>query len=239
MELPSVSILIPTYNRRIFLELLVDNILNQTYPKNKLELVIIDDGTEPLLMNEINFRNIIFPIKLKYLTINPNNKLLIGTKRNLLVEYASNEICINMDDDDIYLNNYILKSVLILLVKKVGLVGSNQMIFYFHKLNKFTKIKCSSKRQIHEATMCFTKKHWKNTGGFLPQQTGEGPGMIDGHEESVENIDIDKLMYLVVHKNNTYPKDSFIYKKELFLKLNPNKERIIKNIKSQEDNFFT
>ena len=99
MILPNVSILIPTYNRRKFLNLLLDNILNQSYPKDKLELVIIDDGSEKLLSNENKFRNIIFPIKLKYLSIDPKNKLLIGVKRNLLVEHASNEkICINMDD---------------------------------------------------------------------------------------------------------------------------------------------
>ena len=104
------------------------------------------------------------------------------------------------------------------------------MIFYFYKQNKFTKIECSAKRQIHESTMCFTKTHWKRTGGFLPVQTGEGPGMIDGHEEHTYNIDIDGLTYLVCHDNNTYPKDSFLYKKELNLKLDINKLKVIKDI---------
>lgn len=228
--LPNVSILMPTYNRRKFIDLIIDNILNQSYPKNKLELVIIDDGPEKLLVNEKEFRNLIFPIKLKYLRIDPKNKLLIGTKRNFLVEHSSYDICINMDDDDIYLNNYILKSVLTLLIKNADLVGSNQMIFYFNDLKKFTKIICKAKRQIHEATMCFTKKHWNKTGGFLQKQTGEGPGMIDGHEENIVNIDIDTLMCLVVHKNNTYPKDAFKYKKNIDFKLNPNKLNIISNI---------
>ena len=230
MILPNVSILMPTYNRRKFIELIIDNILNQTYPKDKLELVIIDDGQEKLLVNEKEFRNLIFPIKLKYLRIDPKNKLLIGTKRNFLVHHSSYDICINMDDDDIYLNNYILKSVLYLLAKKVGLVGSNAMIFYFYKQDKFTKIQCRAKRQIHEATMCFNKDHWKKTGGFLPEQPGEGPGMIDGHEGHTYNINIDGLMYCIAHNNNTYPKDSFLYKQELDLKLQPNKLKFINEI---------
>ena len=78
--------------------------------------------------------------------------------------------------------------------------------------------------------MCFTKSHWRKTGGFLPVQTGEGPGMIDGHEENAYNIDIDGLTYLVAHKNNTYPKDSFLYKKELNLFLEPNKFKYIQEI---------
>ena len=229
-KLPYVSILIPTYNRKRFLGLVLDNVINQSYPKNKLELVIIDDGSEKLIDNELSVRKEIFPVKLKYIKIDYKNKLKIGVKRNYLVHHASNEICINMDDDDIYLNNYVLKSVLYLLTKGAGIIGSNQMIFYFYKYGVFTKIMCAAKRQIHESTMCFTKNHWNKTGGFLPVQTGEGPGMIDGHEEHAYNIDIDGLTYLVCHENNTYPKDSFLYKKELDLKLEPNKLKFIKEI---------
>ena len=229
-KLPKVSILMPSYNRNNFLGLILNNILNQTYPHELLELVIIDDGSEKLITDEKFVREKIFPIKLKYIQIDNSNKLIIGVKRNFLVAHASNQICINMDDDDIYLNNYILKSVLYLLIKRVSLVGSNGMIFYFYKQDKFTKIQCSAKRQIHEATMCFTKNHWKRTGGFLPVQPGEGPGMIDGHEEHTYNISIDELMYCIAHDNNTYPKDSFLYKKELDLKLQPNVLKFINEI---------
>ena len=229
-KLPKVSILMPTYNRKNFLNLILDNILRQTYPHELLELVIIDDGSEKLIKDEISIREKIFPISLKYLQIDNSKKMIIGVKRNFLAQYASNQICINMDDDDIYLNNYILKSVLYLLAKRVGLVGSNAMIFYFYKQDKFTKIQCRAKRQIHEATMCFNKDHWKKTGGFLPEQPGEGPGMIDGHEGHVYNIDIDGLMYCIAHNNNTYPKDSFLYKQELDLKLQPNKLKFINEI---------
>ena len=33
--LPNVSVLIPTYNRRKFLDLCLDNIMKQSYPKKK------------------------------------------------------------------------------------------------------------------------------------------------------------------------------------------------------------
>ena len=169
--LPNVSILMPTYNRNKFIELILHNITSQTYPKNKLEWVIIDDGEEKLINDENKIRNIIFPIKLKYIRINPKNKLKIGEKRNYLVKYCSYDYCINMDDDDIYLNNYILKSILFLLAKKRDLVGSNQMIFYFPKHQAFTKISCRAKRQIHEATMCFTKKYFNSMNGFKKKFT--------------------------------------------------------------------
>lgn len=229
-KLPNVSILMPTYNRKNFLELIIDNILSQTYPKNKLELVIIDDGKEKLIKDENKIRNIIFPIKLKYIKIDHKKKLKIGEKRNYLVKYSSYDYCINMDDDDIYLNNYILKSVLFLLVKKSNLVGSNQMIFYFPKYNKFTRIFCREKRQIHEATMCFKKSHWLKTGGFKNTNNSEGSKLIDGYEDNVYNMKIDGLMYCLCHNNNSYPKDTFFYKRELYLKLDDKKNNIIKKI---------
>ena len=225
--LPNVSILMPTYNRRKFLELIIDNILSQTYPKNKLEWVVIDDGKEKLIKDENKIRNIIFPIKLKYIKIDHKKKLKIGEKRNYLVKYSTYDYCINMDDDDIYLNNYILKSVLFLLLKKCNLVGSNQMIFYFPTYNKFTRIFCRQKRQIHEATMCFKKSHWLKTGGFKNTNNSEGSKLIDGYEDIVYNMQIDELMYCLCHNNNSYPKDSFLYKRELHLKLDDKKNNII------------
>ena len=229
-KLPNVSILMPTYNRGIFLELILNNILSQTYPKNKLEWVIIDDGEEKLIKDENKIRNIIFPIKLKYIKIDHKKKLKIGEKRNYLVKCSTYDYCINMDDDDIYLNNYILKSILFLIVKEYNLVGSNQMIFYFPKYNKFTRIFCMKKRQIHEATMCFKKSHWLKTGGFKNTNNSEGSKLIDGYEEFVYNINIEGLMYCLCHGNNSYPKDTFLYKKSLNLKLDSNKYNIIKKI---------
>ena len=229
-RLPNVSILMPTYNRSKFINLIIDNIISQTYPKNKLEWVIIDDGKEKLIKDENELRNNIFPIKLKYIKIDHKQKLKIGEKRNYLVKYSSYDYCINMDDDDIYLNNYILKSILFLLVKKIDLVGSNQMIFYFPKYKVFTKISCRSKRQIHEATMCFKKSHWMETGGFKNSNSSEGSKMIDYHENVVFNIKIDGLMYCLCHGNNSYPKDIFLKKKILDLKLDDNKNKIIQRI---------
>jgi len=50
-ELPNVSILMPTWNRRSFLPLILINIHNMDYPKHKLELVIYDDHPDNPLFN--------------------------------------------------------------------------------------------------------------------------------------------------------------------------------------------
>ena len=51
-ELPNVSILMPTYDRRNFLPLIMTNLYSIDYPKDKLEVVIIDDHKSPLFIND-------------------------------------------------------------------------------------------------------------------------------------------------------------------------------------------
>ena len=43
---PFVSVCTPTYNRRLFIPSLIINFQNQTYPKELMEWIIIDDGDD-------------------------------------------------------------------------------------------------------------------------------------------------------------------------------------------------
>jgi len=40
-----ISIIVPTYNRKIFLENCLKSLFNQTYPKNQYEIIVVDDGS--------------------------------------------------------------------------------------------------------------------------------------------------------------------------------------------------
>ena len=206
----NVSILTPTYNRTPFLDLCIFNLINQTYPLNKLEWFVLDDSSNPYSQEQLNhIKNSIAPIKFKY--VYEPIKSTIGTKRNKLVKQATYKTVIMMDDDDIYQHTYVQKSIDTLLEKKVNCVGSNQMIFYFQSKpdKRLTIIRCEAKRQIHEATLCFTKKYFNSMGGFKKISQGEGIGLIDFNDKNVENIPIDELMVCVAHKGQTLSKDPF------------------------------
>ena len=43
---PFVSVCTPTYNRRPFIPTLIECFKNQTYPKYRVEWIILDDGTD-------------------------------------------------------------------------------------------------------------------------------------------------------------------------------------------------
>ena len=46
MSHPFVSVITPTYNRRRFLPYLIQCYLQQTYPKERMEWIILDDGED-------------------------------------------------------------------------------------------------------------------------------------------------------------------------------------------------
>jgi hypothetical protein len=219
MEYPKVSILTPTYDRNRFLPLMILNLRIINYDKSKLEQVIYDDHpTNPLFKNNEElqkYKELVQPIKINYI-YNAKRHLSIGEKRNLLVKNAKNKILINMDDDDIYFSDYIKTSVDTLKKNKLGLVGSPEMLFIFPESNyKITAIKCPATRQIHEATMCFTKRHWGQMGGFGKNSKGEGSSMIDHNENNCCKTSIFDCMICVAHPNNTIEKDRF-KDKEIF-----------------------
>ena len=220
---PNVSILTPTYNRRKFLPLIIYNLKNMDYDKSKLEWNILDDGKEPLFENTDKLNEVkkeLHPMKINYVY----NKLKkhIGVKRNLLVKQAKYKIYIMMDDDDIYFPSYIKHSVETLKGSKIGLVGSNHMLFSYSNHNyNISKIECSAKRQIHEATMCFTKKYFNSMPGFGKSSLGEGANMIDHNEKNANYTDITQCMRCVCHDGNSFSKEQF-YKYKCELELDKN-----------------
>lgn len=42
---PFISVVIPTYNRKEIVERCLKHLLNQTYPSDRYEIIIIDDGS--------------------------------------------------------------------------------------------------------------------------------------------------------------------------------------------------
>ena len=214
-DLPKVSILTPTWKRRHFLPLMIHNLKYMDYPKEKLEQVIIDDVPDKndklfLTQQDINDYEKEIGIKVCYI-YKPQRHLSIGEKRNMLVKNAKYKICACLDDDDIYLPTYIKYSINALLSdKQIGIVCSPQMLFtYPYKNYKLTGIQCPSKRQGHEATMVFTKKHFNSMGGFVKQGNGEGAKMVDFNEKRCLKTQIEHCMICVAHDKNTVDKERF------------------------------
>ena len=211
-NLPRVSILMPIYNRNIFLPLIILNLNSLLYDKIKLEICIDDDGTEKLFKDSSQLKKFIddiYPISVNYKHV--TNRRSIGAKRNnLTFKMASNKLCANMDSDDIYMPTYLLYGVSELVNQNKSCVGSNQMLFVYPLLDfKMTGISCESKRQVHEASLIYYVKHARAMGGFKKSNQGEGSKMVDFNDKNVGLLDIDKCMICVCHNDNTIDKKMF------------------------------
>jgi len=217
MEIPKISLLTPIFNRHKFLNLMICNLSCFDYPRELITWEILDSRSKDnkkgkkLFENDkqIKFLQEDLGIKIKYIYV--DKSMSIGEKRNYLSKNADNKIMINLDSDDIYFPTYLKYSVMNLKEKKVGLTGSNQMLFFDVKNDKYYAISCDALRQIHEASMCYTKKHWRAMGGYEISSQGEGASMIDNmNEKNITNLKIDNLMICVCHNENTIDKEKFL-----------------------------
>ena len=89
-QLPFVSLCTPTFNRRPFISSMIDCFNHQDYPKDRMEWIIIDDGTDKIedLVSHIP--------QVKYYKY--DEKMTLGRKRNLMHEKCKGDIIIYMDD---------------------------------------------------------------------------------------------------------------------------------------------
>lgn len=213
-----ISILIPTFNRPQFLELVICNIKLQSYDHSLLEVVIYDDGDVPFIKGcdkEDEIRTFLYPITFKYVRDTRDSSKVrfnIGQKRNYLIEnLASYDILVFMDDDDVYLPNYIEKSYKTLVNKNAGLVGSNQMILSFPYYNYETfSIDCFENLYlIHECTMMMTRQWFMSSPKFGLGKVGEGVHMIKGNEKYVHKTNITDCLIQMCWSGNTAEKNIF------------------------------
>lgn len=120
-ELPFISVLTPTRDRRVFIPQLLRNYRLQTYPLDRMELIIADDGTDQVADLVQGIAGV------RYLRVEP---MTLGAKRNLLTGEAQGEIMVHMDDDDYYPRQRVEHAVKTLLHSNYALAGSSEMYIY-------------------------------------------------------------------------------------------------------------
>lgn len=212
-KLPYISLLTPTFNRKKFLELMIHNIKHFTYPKEKIEWNILESNDKNLDDYEKLFDNHPLDlerdlgIKIKY--VYTDRCLKIGEKRNILCASSKNEYLINMDDDDIYLPDYLNYSIEILINEKKDITSCLDMLFVYPNNNfKTSYIRCVRDYKLyHEATMCMKRSHWKKYK-YIHNSQGEGRS-VSGDDSVCGISHVMKCMICVCWDGNTVNKDMF------------------------------
>jgi len=153
---PFVSICTPTFNRRPFIPIAIQCVEHQKYPKDKIEWLILDDGTDKIedLVAHLPY--------VKY--VKCNEKLTLGKKRNMLNDMAKGEVIIYMDDDDYYPPERIRHAVDTLRLNGKALcAGSSEMYIYFKHINKMYQFGPYGPNHATAATFAFKRELLKKT----------------------------------------------------------------------------
>ncbi|MEW6716293.1 MAG: glycosyltransferase family 2 protein [Chloroflexota bacterium] len=111
-HLPSVSVIVPCYNEVRTIPLLLDSLFSQTYPREKMEVVIADGGSTDGTREEIaRFTRAHPEFNLRVLD-NPLRRIPAGLNRALGA--ARGEIIIRMDAHAVPQSDYVARCVQIL-----------------------------------------------------------------------------------------------------------------------------
>jgi len=200
---PSVSCVMPTYNRRSFAARAIRFFGQQDYPDR--ELVILDDG-EDLIEDLVPDDD---PC-IRYVRL--EDRATIGRKRQLACEIAAGEVLVQWDDDDWFGPTRLSRQVAPLAAGTADITGI--LKGYLLDLPSFRFY--NGGPPLHEGklhswivtgTLAFTRSAWRSTGGYPNSSIGEEVALLRAVMERggrVAPIFNDGMYVCVRHQSNSW-----------------------------------
>ena len=222
MNKPFISICTPTYNRRKFIPKLIEMVKKQTYPQERIEWLIYDDGTDKIA----DLVETIFNVRYFY----NNEKKTIGYKRNFLNRKAKGDIIVCMDDDDMYSKKRVEHAVETLLENpQVKCVGCSEIYVMFKTNDEESEIWKFGPYGINHgtaATFAYRKDLVNMTTFNENVKSCEEKSFLKEYTIPMAQLDPFKTVLAVSHDTNTVDKRRMIQQE--------NKEKT-KAVKCEDD----
>ena len=200
---PFVSICMPTFNRRPFIPIIIECFNNQTYPKDRMEWIIVDDGTDKIedLVKDIP--------QVKYYKY--DEKMTLGVKRNLTNSLATGDILIYMDDDDYYPPERVSHAVETLRKNPKALcAGSSEMYIYFKHIHKMYKFGPYGPNHATAATFAFRKELLEKTKFDEKSSVAEEKKFLKDYTIPFVQLDPKKTILVFSHTQNSFDKKELL-----------------------------
>ena len=200
---PFVSICTPTFNRRPFIEYTIKCYLSQDYPRDKLEWIIIDDGTDKIedLVKDIQ--------GVKYFKY--DDKMTLGKKRNLMHTKSKGEIIVYMDDDDYYPPCRVSHAVEKLQKNKQALcAGSSEIYIYFKHIQEMWQMGPYGPRHSTAGTFAFKRELLKQTSYDEKACLAEEKHFLKDYTIPFVQLDPLKTILVFSHCQNTFDKKNLL-----------------------------
>ena len=200
---PFVSICTPTFNRRPFINAIIKCFENQTYPKDKMEWIIVDDGTDKIedLVSHIP--------QVKYFKF--DTKMTLGKKRNLMHQKCSGDVIVYMDDDDYYPPERVSHAVEMLRNNPKALcAGSSEMHIYFKHIGQLYRFGPYGTSHATAATFAFRRELLANSGYDDDACLAEEKHFLKGYTVPFVQLDTTKTILVFSHQHNTFDKKELL-----------------------------
>jgi glycosyltransferase involved in cell wall biosynthesis len=208
---PLVSVCTPTFNRRPFIPAIIECFNSQTYPKEKIEWIIIDDGTDKVghLFSSIP--------QVKYFSY--DEKMVLGKKRNLMHEKSTGDIIVYMDDDDYYPPERIEHAVRKLQSNpRILCGGSSELHIYFNSLNKLVQFGPYAPNHATAGTFAFKRKLLDQTRYDDDAALAEEKAFLQNYTIPFIQFDTKKTILVFSHRHNTFDKSRLLENPNKFIK---------------------
>ena len=202
-EFPFVSICTPTFNRRPFFPYIIKCFENQTYPKDRMEWIIIDDGTDKI-------EDIVSHVpQVKYFKF--DEKMSLGKKRNISHDKSKGDIIVYMDDDDYYPPDRVSHAVETLKKNPNALcAGSSEMYIYFKHIHKMYQFGPYGPSHATAATFAFRKELLKQTKYEETAAVAEEKHFLKGYTIPFVQLDPMKSILVFSHTHNSFDKKELL-----------------------------
>jgi hypothetical protein len=196
---PFVSVCTPTFNRRPFIQAMIACFNHQEYPQDRMEWIIIDDGTDPIEDLVASHPRVKY---FKYET-----KMTLGKKRNLLHEKSRGEILVYMDDDDYYPPQRVSHAVEMLISHPEALcAGSSEIYIYFKHIGQMKRFGPYGPNHATAGTFAFRRKllkqHRYNDDACLAEERA----FLKDYTVPFVQLNPMKVILVFSHDHNTFDK---------------------------------
>jgi glycosyltransferase involved in cell wall biosynthesis len=198
---PLVSVCTPTFNRRPFIATMLECFRNQTYPKYRIEWIIVDDGTDKIkdLIDAANIPQI------KYFAV--DKKMSLGAKRNYMHEKATGSILVYMDDDDYYPPERIAHAVEKLQETPEALcAGASEIYIYFKHIHKMVQFGPYGPNHATAGTFAFRRELLLQTKYEDHAALAEEKVFLKDYTIPFVQLDPLKTILVFSHEQNTFDK---------------------------------
>lgn len=204
-NIPFVSVCTPTFNRRPFIPNMFKCFKHQDYPMDKIEWIILDDGTDPIedLIKEANIPQI------KYIKL--NEKLPLGKKRNILHENSKGDFIVYMDDDDYYPPCRISHAVDMLQKNPKALcAGASEIYIYFKHINQMIQFGPYGPNHATAGTFAFRKELLKEHKYEDHAALAEEKAFLKNYTVPFVQLEPKKVILVFSHIHNTFDKKKLL-----------------------------